>query len=131
MPLEIPDKRRFHPQELYKYVLHPLKILRLKTKILIEVPHDFFLITPKNFTLFLINPWKMHLIFLQDPWKFHILNPHPPFFFWNSPISYLKKYQVLHIMHETHASALFLMFHMHNKNYLKHHINRCVAFRVT
>ena len=53
----------------------------------IEVPHDFFLITPGNFTLFWINPRKMHLLLLQYPWKFHIQPSHLPFFFWNSPIS--------------------------------------------
>ena len=31
----------------------------------LEVPHDFFLITPGNFPLLLISPCKIHLLFLQ------------------------------------------------------------------
>ena len=49
--------------------------------------HDFFLITPRNSTLFSINTWKFHLLFLQYPWKFHILNPRL-IFFWNSPLTW-------------------------------------------
>ena len=36
------------------------------------------MITPGNSTLFLINPWKFHLLFPQHPWKFRILKPLPP-----------------------------------------------------
>ena len=67
----------------------------------LEIPHNFFLITLGNSTLFLINLWKYHMLFLSYPWKFHMLNtPCPPpatppphhhthtlclDFFWNSP----------------------------------------------
>ena len=71
-PWKNPGKTRLHPEKLHKQFFHPLEILRPKTK------------TPGNSTLFLINPWKIHLPFLQYPWKFHILNPR--FFFCNSPI---------------------------------------------
>ena len=80
IPLEIPDRTKLHPQKLHKIVLHSSEILRPETtKTPGEIPHDFFLITPGNSTLFLINTWKFHLLFLQYPWKFHILNsPRPP-----------------------------------------------------
>ena len=72
-PWKNPDKTRLQPEKLHKQFFHSLEILRRKTK------------TPGNSTLFLTNPWKIHLSFLQYPWKFHILNA-PVFFFWNSPI---------------------------------------------
>ena len=43
----------------------PLGNFKAKPRLL-EITHDFFLITPGNSTLFLINPWKY-------PWKFHFL----------------------------------------------------------
>ena len=56
-----------------------------------EIPHYSFLVTLGNSTLFIINPWKFHMLFLWYPWKLHILNivkPHPFLFdfFWNSPL---------------------------------------------
>ena len=36
----------------------------------LEIPHGFFLITPGNTSMLLINSWKCHLLFLQKPWKF-------------------------------------------------------------
>ena len=57
----------------------PLKIPRPKTKTL-EIPHYFFFVTLRNSTLFLIKPWKLHMLFLWYTWKFHIcaqLNCHP------------------------------------------------------
>ena len=53
--------------------------------------HITFLVTLGNSTLFIINPWKFHMLFLWYPWKLHILNivkPHPFLFdfFWNSPL---------------------------------------------
>ena len=44
----------------------------------LEIPHHFFLDTFWNFSSFLINPWKFHMLFLWYPEKFHILNPPPP-----------------------------------------------------
>ena len=83
LPLEIPDKK-LHPQKLYKTVLHLLEFLRPR---LLEIPHDFFLITPVSFMFFLINPWKLYLLFLQYFWKLRILNPPTCLvFFWNSPM---------------------------------------------
>ena len=56
LPLEIPEKASFYSWKFCKIVLHPLKILRSKTK------------THGN------SMW----IFLQHPWKFHALNCSPP-----------------------------------------------------
>ena len=50
--LEIPDKTRLHPEKL---VLHPLEILRPKTK------------TPENSMLFLIKPLVNPLAIFQIP----------------------------------------------------------------
>ena len=61
----------------------------------------------------------MPLLFLQYPRKFHIVNPHPSRF--SSRLAQFHTYQVSRIMRQTQASALFLMLHMHNKNYLIHH----------
>ena len=74
-PRKFQNKTSPHPP--HKTVLYSLEILRPKTKTpgLLEIPHDFFLITPGNSSLFLSNPWKFHLLFLQYPQKFHILNP--------------------------------------------------------
>ena len=56
----------------------------------LEIPHEFFLNTPGNFTSFLVEPWNFHMLFLQYPWKFHDLNP--PFgFFLEQRIMPLKK----------------------------------------
>ena len=42
---------------------------------------------PMEILLFLIDPWKFHMVFLQYCWKFHLLNPNPCLdFFWNSPV---------------------------------------------
>ena len=32
-----------------------------------EIPHDFFLITPKNSASFLIGTWNFHALFFQYP----------------------------------------------------------------
>ena len=74
LPMEIPDKARPHLQKLHKIVLHPLKILRPKTKTLGEVPHDFFLITPGNSPLFLINPGKYMCYFFNTNGLSFLLN---------------------------------------------------------
>ena len=68
--LKIPDEIKLHPRHSTKFCYTPEG---LKPRHL-EIPHDVFLITPKNATLFLNNPWKFYLLFLQYPWKFHILN---------------------------------------------------------
>ena len=52
-----------------------------------EIPHDFFLNTFRNSTLFLIEPQNFHMLFLQHYWKCHVLNPTSPLcldFLWNS-----------------------------------------------
>ena len=67
--LKIPDKTKLHPWKFHKIVLHPLAI-----------PHDFFLVTPGNSTLFLINPQKFHMLFL-DTLGNYFFNPQPLFFF--------------------------------------------------
>ena len=37
-----------------------------------EIPHDFFLITPGNSTSFCIYLRNFHILFIQYPWKFHL-----------------------------------------------------------
>ena len=61
-------------------MLHSSEILSLKTRPL-KILHDFFLITPGNSALFLINSQEIHLLFLQYLWKFYILNLPPICFF--------------------------------------------------
>ena len=52
LPIEIPDKIKFHSWKLDKIVLHPSQILRPKTK------------TPgKSTRCFLDHPWKFHVVF--------------------------------------------------------------------
>ena len=51
-----------------------------------EIPHYLFLVTLENSSLFLINPWKFHMLVFWYPWKFHILNPAVCFFFLEQPI---------------------------------------------
>ena len=53
-----------------------------KTKNLrpMENPHDFFLITPRKFTSFLIDS-GIYACFYQYPFKFHVLNP--PYLFFS------------------------------------------------
>ena len=73
--------KKLNPWIFHKIALNPW-----------EIPHYFFLVTLGNSTLFLIDPWKSHMLFLWYPGKFHILTPPPPLFhppclgfFWNSP----------------------------------------------
>ena len=65
------------PQEiLCRIVWHLLQISRSKTKDpWMEIPHEFFLKTPRNSTSFLIHPWDFHMLFLQYSLKFHVLDP--------------------------------------------------------
>ena len=77
----------------HKILLDPLEIPRPKAK------------TPRNFTSFLINPWKFHMLFLWYPWKFHILNPPCSIFFWNSSLN--SHALSSHIKHETLMSRSF------------------------
>ena len=57
----------------------------------LEIPHGFFLITPGNTSMLLINSWKCHLLFLQKPWKFICSTLSFSFFFWKSPIHLHEK----------------------------------------
>ena len=83
LPLQVPNKKKFHPWKFCKMVLQPLEIPRPKTK------------THGNSTCFLDHPWKFYF-FNQ-----HLEFPHaistipleipcpqqPKFgFFWSSPI---------------------------------------------
>ena len=45
-------------------VLHHLEIAVPKTK---EIPHDFLLITTRNFISFLIDRWNSHILFFNTP----------------------------------------------------------------
>ena len=54
-PLEIPDKSKLHPWRLCKTVQHlPWKFQDLKPRPL-EIPHNFFLVTPGNFTCYFFD----------------------------------------------------------------------------
>ena len=65
-----------------------------KTERPLEIPHHFFLASLVNSTLFLINPWKLHIIivFLWSPCPGNSISSNPPVlcclcldFFWTSP----------------------------------------------
>ena len=53
----------------------PWRFQGQKPKPIMEIPHDFILITPGNSTSFLIGPWNFHMLILEYLWKFHILSP--------------------------------------------------------
>ena len=56
-----------------------------------EIPHKFFLSTPRNSTSFLIDPWHFHMLIPQYPWKVHALSSTPvPY---NDSKDELKKHQ--------------------------------------
>ena len=84
------------PEKCLGFSLYPLRNSSQNKTSLLETPHNsvtpfrnfkaynqepwrfrkiFSWSRPENFTLVLINPWKIHLLFLQYPWKFHILHP--------------------------------------------------------
>ena len=73
-PWKVEIKQGFAPRNSTKLCYTPRKLYGLKPRPP-EIPHDFFLMTPGNSMLFLINSWKTYLLFLLYPWKFHILNP--------------------------------------------------------
>ena len=65
LPLEIPDKTKLSPWTLHRIVLDPLKIPRPKTQTDRWNFHITFFWSPYgNSILFLINPWKFHMLFL-------------------------------------------------------------------
>ena len=78
---QTPDTTKLHPsRKLQKTVLHPLDILRPKTKTsgncTSYVVHHFFLITPGNSMLFLINPWEIPLAISSVPLEIsHLRSP--------------------------------------------------------
>ena len=72
-----PKRTSFHPWKFQNFELHPLEIPRP-----MENPHDFFLITPRKSTSFLIDS-GISACFFQYPLKFHVLNSPYLFFFWN------------------------------------------------
>ena len=77
LPIKIPDRTMFHthleiPQN---FVWHHLQFQGQKPRSM-EIPHEFFSITPRNSTSFLIDPWNFHILFFKHSWKFHVFNPH-------------------------------------------------------
>ena len=50
----------------------PWKFQGKKTKPM-EIPHDFYLVTPGNSTSFVTDYFDFHILFLQYPWKFQAL----------------------------------------------------------
>ena len=79
LPLEVPGKTKLHPWKFHKFLFWT------------EIPHYFFLVTLLG-TLFLINPWKFHMLFLWYPWIFHILKPPCLFFSGIDQLSYSLLY---------------------------------------
>ena len=76
LPIKIPDKTvSYTPGNSTKFCLTPLAISRPKTKIHGD-SSEFFSITPRNSTPFLINPWNFHTLFFKYPWKFHVFSSH-------------------------------------------------------
>ena len=99
-----PYKTSFHPWKFHRFVLHPLESPRP-----MEIPHDFFLVTPRKSTSFLIDS-GISACFFQYPLKFHVLHSPICFFFWNRVViemclvsiilekirgGWIRKYQVL------------------------------------
>ena len=63
LPLEIPDKIKFHPWEFYKIVLDPLEFqVKNQEPRPMEIPHIFWIIL-RNFTSFLLTPGISILFF--------------------------------------------------------------------
>ena len=59
------------------YVVGKLREQKSRT---LEIPHDFFLITPGNSTSFLINPYNFYKLFLDTPGN--SISSTPPVFFF-------------------------------------------------
>ena len=83
------------PQETPQIWLHPSKILRPKTKTPLEIPHYYFLISPGNFTLFLVNIWKSNLLFPQYLWKSY---PSTPLFLFLGNIPSLRPFVLMFVL---------------------------------
>ena len=71
--MEIPTKQSFTPEtpQNYAELLGDFKALNQG----LWKFHMVFFISPGNSTVFVINPWKFHLLILEYSWKFHILTP--------------------------------------------------------
>ena len=67
-----------------------------------EIPHGFFLITPGNSTLFLINSWNFTCYFFNTPGNYLSSTPPSCFFSWNS--------SALSLPTESHPSLTYLFF---------------------
>ena len=80
LPLGISEKKRVHPRKLCKIVVHSffgLEISRLKTKTHGNSAWFFLdqLVTPRNSTSCLTDPWNFLMVVLQYTCKLHVLNP--------------------------------------------------------
>ena len=98
LPLGISEKKRVHPRKLCKIVVHSffgLEISRPKTKTHGNSTWFFLdqLITPRNSTSCLTDPWNFFMLFLQYPCAVNCMSSIPsslchvpPVFgsFWNS-----------------------------------------------
>ena len=81
LPLEIPDKTKFHPWKLHKIVFNTLEITRP-----LKDPHYFFLV--------ILGNWSPLSHLLVTPENSTSSSPPPPFvFFWNSSINTTKVVQ--------------------------------------
>ena len=86
-----------------------------------KIPHDFFLITPRKSTSFLIDSWNFHVLFFQYPQNSMPSTPPPSsplclHFFWNSPFLFMwLKFQerlfaekaLLRILPNLHGGVFF------------------------
>ena len=79
----LPLWNKFSPLKNPKICATPLGNSNTKNPRPLENPHDFFLITPRKSTSFLIDS-GIFACFLQYPLKFHVLNTPYLFLEWSS-----------------------------------------------
>ena len=84
LPLEVLGKMKLTPGNSTKLCYTYWNFQGQKPRPM-EIPHDFFWITPVNSTSFCIDPRNFHILFIQYSWKFHVFNLLVCIFFWNSP----------------------------------------------
>ena len=91
-PWNFRTKQSFTPGNSAKLCYTPWRFQCQKPRP-VEVPHEFFLISPRDSILFLINHWTFRMLFLQYPWGFHIFASPLPclLFYWKSPIQIKNK----------------------------------------
>ena len=84
LPLEVSDKMKLIPGNSTKLCYTHCNFQGQNPRP-IEIPYDFFWMTPVNAISFCIDPKNFHILFIQYPWKFHVVNLPVCIFFWNIP----------------------------------------------